>query len=593
MDELELVKQKTNIVELIQEYLPLKKAGVNFKTNCPFHHENTPSFVVSPERGIWHCFGCDKGGDVFKFIMEKEGMEFKEALEFLATKAGVVLSNKKEKTDKNEKLFSINQKAQQLFAYLLLEHKLGKKALDYLKKRGLSDETIKLFGIGYAPQSWDTASKFLKKRGFSTADQILSGICVESKSGCYDRFRGRIIFPLIDVRGRIIGFSGRILDKGEPKYINTPQTPIFDKGKFLFGIHLAKGEIKEKDEAIICEGEMDMIMSYQSGVKNIIASKGTALTEDQVESLKRYTQTISLCFDMDFAGDAASRRGIEIADKMGLNIKIIESKEAKDPAEVALKNPKDWMKSVENATPIYDYYLNSVTKRFDVKLASSKRAILLELLPIWDKIFDPITKEHYIEKLAALLQVKDDFIRKELDNFKLNINQNVAKVVVNTAPVRKTDKLTQKDRQNLLEEYLIALILHIPSDHVFVPNFPETLFTREDLKQIYVLLVLFLDSISFKGQSFKISGFVKDLSKELIEVVDRLYLMQIDEKLNTGKVWQRELETVISELKKILIKSSLEKLSLQIKSAQEFDKMESLEGLNRKFRDLSLKLRNL
>lgn len=606
MDDIETIKQRVNIVDLIQEYLPLKKTGINFRANCPFHQEKTPSFMVSPERGIFHCFGCGVGGDQFKFLMEKEGIEFKEALEILAQKAGVTLKKSSKETDAKQELFEINLKAQQFYQYLLTKHPLGKNALDYLKKRGLTDQTIEQFGLGYAPQNWEVLTRFLKKRGFSISDMISSGLCVSSKSGCYDRFRGRIIFPLIDVRNRVLGFSGRILDKGEParnafsitdaggpKYVNTPQTPIFDKGKFLFGLHLSKVFLREKKEAVIVEGEMDMLMSFQSGVKNIIASKGTALTFDQIEALKKYTETISLCFDTDLAGDAASRRGIELSDQAGLNIKVIQVEGgSKDPADVCLKDPKAWEKMVFEAVPIYDYYLDSVSNRFDLRQASSKRAIFAELLPIWKKISDQMVKEHYIQKLGALLQVKDDFIRKALAsplNVKSPVSESKPQKISNGGK-----KEFSRDRRELLEEYLISLILHLPKDSTYVPNFPETLFTMEHLKQIYVLLVIFLDSISFRGKSFKIQDYIKTVPEALVPIIDTLFLNPIDEKiLGNNSSWQKEIDLVVSELKKLLIKSSLEKLSLQIKSAQEFEKIENLENLNRKFRDLSLKLRNL
>jgi len=595
MDEIELIKEKINVVDLISEYLPLKKAGVNFKGSCPFHQEKTPSFMVSPERGIFHCFGCGVGGDIFKFLMEKEGIEFKEALEILAQKAGVTLkrSSAPDKAkDLNDRLYEANTKAMQFFNYLLTTHPLGKKALDYLHSRGIKDETIKEFQIGYALNSWETLTKFLKKRGFKTEELILSGLGVSSKRGCYDRFRGRVMFPLIDVRNRVIGFSGRVLGKEEPKYINTPQTPIFDKKRFLLGLNLTKGIIKEKDEAIIVEGEMDMIMSYQEGIKNIVASKGTALTEDQVITLKKYTENISLCFDTDLAGDAASRRGIEIADKAGMNIKVVKIEGVKDPAELVREEKAKWEKAVLEAIPIYDYYLKSVERRFDEKSASGKRSIFAELIPIWNKITDPVTSEHYIQKLAALVQVKEDFIREEMAKF----SQFSTKVVEKIEQSVKAD--TEKapvsyDRRKLLEDYLIGLILRLPHDHTYIPNFPETLFTQEELKQVYVLLVIFLDSISFKGKAFKITDFIKSVPLELAPLVDRLYLMQIDEKLEDKKIWQKEIETVVGELKKMLIRSSLEKLSLQIKNAQEFGKIEQLDLLNKRFRDLSVKLKNL
>ncbi len=587
MDDIELIKQKINIVDLITEYLPLKKAGVNFRANCPFHNEKTPSFMVSPERGIWHCFGCDRGGDIFKFLMEKEGLEFKDALQILAQKAGVSLKLERKDKSQKDKLFEVNLKAAQFFNYLLTSHKLGKKALEYLKKRGLTEETIKEFNLGYAAQNWESLTKFLLSRGFSTKDIIDSGLGVASKSGCYDRFRGRIIFPLLDVQNRIIGFSGRVLDLGEPKYINTPQTIIFDKSKFLFGLNLAKAEIRQKKEAILTEGEMDMIMSYQAGIKNVVASKGTALTAEQIELLKRYCDNLSLCFDTDLAGDMASRRGIEMADQAGFNIKVIKPEGAKDPAEIILQDIKKWEEAAKQAVPIYDYYLDSVTLRFDSKAASGKRQIFAEILPIFKKISDPIQKDHYIQKLAALLQVKDELIRKHLEKTDQTPRASFQSLVTNHQPEPPIN------RREVLEEYLIALIMHIPEDIQFIPKFPETIFTQEGLKQLYVLLVLFLDSISFKGQAFKITEFAKDLPPELEQLVDRLYLMQIDEKLSDKRLWQKEVELVVSELKKMLIKTSLEKLTLQIKSAQEFEKVEQLGILNKRFRDLSVKLKNL
>lgn len=594
MDDLDLIREKINIVDLIAEYFPLKKAGINFKANCPFHQEKTPSFVVSPERQIWRCFGCQKGGDIFKFLTEKEGLEFKDALEILAKKAGVELKRfPKTQQDEKEKLYLINQKAQQFYAYLLWEHQLGKRALDYLRGRGLKDETIKEFGLGYAPNSWEALAKFLKKRGFTAKDLVFAGLCVPSDKGCYDRFRGRIIFPLIDIRERVLGFSGRVLGTGEPKYINTPQTPIFDKGKFFLGLNLSKGEIKSQKEAIITEGEIDMIMSYQSGIKNVVASKGTALTDEQVEVLKKYTDTIILCFDTDLAGDAASRRGIEMADRAGLNIKVVQIEGAKDPAEVCLKNPEAWKRVAGEAIPVYDYYLQSVNRRFNIKSAADKKAIMEELLPIWSKISDKIEREHYLQRLAALLQVKDEAVRDEMVKFSKGFPALIRPRVGTQPGAVSKDEVVTPSRRHLLEDYLVSLILHLPSDHTYVPNFPETLFTQEELRQIYVLLVLFLDKVYFKGQSFKIADFVKDLPAELVPIVDRLYLVDIDEKLMQARAWQKEIEMVINELKKMLVKASLEKLSLQIKSAQEFGRMEVVAGLNRKFRDLAAKLKNL
>src|SRR3989344_714550 len=592
MDDVELVKEKINIVDLISEYLPLKKAGVNFKTNCPFHSEKTASFVVSPERQIWHCFGCQKGGDVFTFLIEKEGMEFKEALEMLAKKAGVVLQKRTgDKKDSKDRLFEINLKAQEFFHYILTKHKLGKNALEYLEKRGLRPETIKEFGIGYAPNSWESLSKFLRKRGFTTEEIVTSGLGVASKSGCYDRFRGRITFPLFDGKEKLRGFSGRVLIPTEPKYINSPQTPIFDKSSFLFGLNLAKSQIREKKEVILVEGEMDMIASYQAGFKNVVASKGTALTEGQVDLIKKYSENLILGFDMDLAGDSASRRGIEIADKSGLDIKVIQLSGGKDAAEVIRENPALWQSAVEEAMPIYDYYLTSIAKRYDSKNPSDLKKIGEELIPIWAKITDDLVRERYIQRLSAFLKTDEKVLRDGVEKMrKLPLTSYTSLLHQKQTA---DNVVSSKSRRELLEEYLITLLLHPPSESNFVPFFPETLFLAEKWRQLFVYLVLYLDSISFKSRSFNINEFVLDLPKELLAEVDRLYLMELDDRLMDDKSWKKELESVVSELKKALIKASLERLSLEIRNAQEFDKIDVMENLNKRFRDLSVKLKNL
>ena len=591
MDDVETVKQKINIVDLISEYLPLKKAGVNFKANCPFHNEKTPSFIVSPERQIWHCFGCQKGGDHFTFLMEKEGMEFKEALEVLAKKAGVTLKKAPQEKGFKDRLFEINLKAQEFFHYILTKHHLGKKALEYLRKRGLKDETIERFGLGYAPNSWESLTKFLLKRGFNVQETILSGLGVASKSGSYDRFRGRIIYPLFDGKDRLRGFSGRVLIPSEPKYINTPQTPIFDKGSFLFGLNLAKEEIRNKKEVILVEGEMDVILSHQAGFKNAVASKGTALTEGQIDLIKKYTEDLKLCFDMDLAGDSASRRGIEMADKAGLNIKVIQLEGGKDAAEVVKNDPHIWQTAISEAVPVYDYYLTSIAKRYDLKNVSDLRKIGEELIPVWAKITDDLVRDRYIQHLAAFLKTEEKVIRDAVEKARRPVVKSYAEIFHKTST--QDNVVSAKSRRELLEEYLMALLLHPPKDLIFIPSFPETLFLAEKWRQLYVLLVLYLDTISFKSKAFNINEFVLSLPKEVLSEVDRLYLIELDSRFVDEKFWRKELDGVVAELKKALIKASLEKLSLEIKNAQEFGKIEIVESLNKRFRDLSVKLKNL
>ena len=504
MDDVELIKEKINIVDLISEYLTLKKSGINFKATCPFHNEKTPSFIVSPERQIWHCFGCGVGGDLFTFLMQKEGMEFKEALEFLAKKAGVTLKRSESKKDARDRLYEANLKAQEFFHYILIKHRLGKKALEYLAGRGVSDESIEQFGIGYAPNSWESLTKFLLKRGFSIEEIIGSGLGVPSRNSCYDRFRGRITFPLIDGKDRLRGFSGRVLIPAEPKYINTSQTPIFDKGNFLFGLNLAKGEVRAKKEAILVEGEMDVILSHQAGFKNVVACKGTALTEGQIELIKKYTEELSLAFDMDLAGDSASRRGIEMADKAGLNIKVIQIEEGKDTAEAVQTDPALWQKAISEATPIYDYYLTSIAKRYDTKNPADLKKIAQELIPVWAKITNDFERERYIQKLSAFLKTEEVILRGAINKARIYTKQGYSSLLSQS---KSNHEVLGKTRRELLGEYLIALLLHMPQTIVFVPTFPETIFLEEKWRQVYVLLVLYLDSISFKGRVFDINEF--------------------------------------------------------------------------------------
>ncbi|KKR56946.1 MAG: primase protein [Candidatus Woesebacteria bacterium GW2011_GWC2_40_30] len=315
---------------IIGERIELKKAGRNYKANCPFHGEKTPSFMVSPELQIFKCFGCDAKGDVFSFLEQYEGMEFPEALKYLADRAGVKLQKfQGGESSEKERLIEVNTQTLRFYNYLLLEHPVGKKALDYLmNQRGLKKETIQEFSLGYSPESSYSLKKFLvDKKKFTPSEVERAGIGIVRGSNLYDRFNGRVVFPLFDHRGNSIGFSGRVLpwDKRETgKYINSPETPLYHKSNVLYGLNLARGLIKKKKTAIVVEGELDLISSWQAGIKNVVAIKGSALTEEQVKLLSRFAQRFILALDSDMAGDAATRRGIKVASDMGVEIKVAE-----------------------------------------------------------------------------------------------------------------------------------------------------------------------------------------------------------------------------------------------------------------------------
>lgn len=452
MDQVDEVKQKIDIVELIGKYLSLKKAGRNYKGNCPFHGEKTPSFMVNQELQIFKCFGCGEGGDVFSFLQKVEGMNFYEALKTLAEQVGVKLvsyrmNNEEEKYDR---LVKINIIASDYYHFLLTKHKMGESALEYLKSRKVSDELIEKFKLGFAPDGWDYLTKFLiNKKKFDLMDLISTGLVTKT----YDRFRNRVMFPLNNARGQTLGFAGRVLPGGDQntgKYVNTSETEIYHKSEMLYGLDVTRSEIKAKNTAIIVEGEIDAIISWQSGIKNVVAIKGSALTEKQVQLLKRFTDTIILALDQDFAGDAAARRGIEIAEKNGLIVKVATWSEGKDPGDLAISHPEVWKTAVTSAIPVYDFYLNSAVSRFGLDV-SGKQKIIREILPIFAKIGDEIIKAHYILVFAKTLGVGEDDVRKQL-----------SKVQTENRPPAggpSTENPIVTEKEDVLDEYLVELAL--------------------------------------------------------------------------------------------------------------------------------------
>ena len=324
-DSVQQIKDRLDIVDVISGYLKLAKAGVNYKARCPFHQEKTPSFFVSPERQSWHCFGCNKGGDMFSFVSEIEGAEFVEALRILAAKAGVPLPERSSQAGastakERQRLLDVSELTAKFFVKQLWNSQAGGRALEYLRGRGLTDETIQSWRLGWAPNDWKALSGFLAGAGHADADIVGAGVAIAKNGRIYDRFRSRIMFPICDANGQVIGFTGRVFGTevavdGEPlaKYVNTPQTSLYDKSRTLFGLDKAKNAMRTKDVALIVEGNVDAIMSAQAGVENVAATSGTALTPHQLRMLARYSTNLDVCFDADSAGKTAARRGIGMA----------------------------------------------------------------------------------------------------------------------------------------------------------------------------------------------------------------------------------------------------------------------------------------
>ncbi|MGB9911521.1 MAG: DNA primase [Microgenomates group bacterium] len=588
VDEIEEIKRKIDIVEFISRYVPLKKAGRNFKALCPFHSEKTPSFFVSPERQIWHCFGaCNEGGDIFKFLMKIENIEFGEALKELASQAGVRLTRYQPTPREKEKqiLYEINHLAAEFYHYLLLNHPIGKKALDYIFSRGIKKESIEKFKIGYAPNAWEELQKFLvRKKGYQIKDLEKAGLIIPSLRGrgYYDRFRGRIIFPLRDHRGNICGFSGRVLlpEVKEAKYINTPETLIYHKSELLYGFFENKEEIKKVDEIILVEGEFDMISSWQVGVRNVVAIKGSALTQRQIELISRLTKNLTFALDSDIAGDQAARRGIEVAENFGMMMRVVEIKGGKDPDEVAQKNPLLWQKLVKNAVGIYDYFIDSALKRFDPNKVEGKRKIGEELVPLLAKISDKIVQNHYIKILAEKLKVGEEAIFLQIE-----------KIIKNNFQKEENQKVffSSTNRREILEEYLLALAFQSGKWAKLVKRKVVKLIKTPRFLRIIEALIDYLKKYK-KLNSEKLASF---LPPELQETFNRLYLIQLGEVVEDDQHWEKEFTKTLKELEKTEIKERMNFLAEEIKRLEKEGEEEKAEKLSQQLSELGNKLASL
>jgi DNA primase len=461
------IKNRLDIVEVIGSYIRLQKAGANYKALCPFHSEKNPSFFVSPARQIWHCFGCGAGSSIFDFVMKIEGVEFGDALRILAQKAGVELKPMKpELKTERQRLYEICEWATRFFEKQLEASKTGQEAKKYLLNRGIDKESIKKWQIGYAPDVWQGLSDFLNSRGYKKEEIEKAGLAIKNEEGrYYDRFRGRIIFPIFDLNSQVIGFGGRVF-KGAlsenknltAKYINTPNTLIYDKSKILYGLDKAKLEIRKKNFCLLVEGYTDVILAHQAGIENTVSLSGTALTNYQLSILKRYTDNLFLAFDMDIAGDTATKRGIDLAQLQGFNIKIIVLPEGKDPADLLSEGREEFKRLIEKALSIFDFYFQNAFSQYDRKTAEGKRKISEILLPLIKRIPNEIEKFHWIQELAKKLEVGEKEIVEELNKVKLEERIYFSESEDNL----KIEK--PKSRKEILEDKLITLILKKPEN---------------------------------------------------------------------------------------------------------------------------------
>jgi DNA primase len=462
MSAIDEVKQKTDIVSVVSQYISLKKAGRNLVGLCPFHSEKHPSFFVYPEQQSWHCFGCNAGGDVLSFIMKKESMDFGEALRFLAARAGVTIPSRVEREEgkeEKERLYKINEAAAQYFHNLLLNSPDGERTRSYVASRGFSAKTSADFQLGFSPDSWDSLKQYLLERGYAEKELLTAGLAAEAENGrTYDRFRNKLMFPIVDSKGHVIGFGARVLDDSLPKYINSPQTPTFDKSSSLYAINLAAANIRKQNMAVIVEGYMDAITAHQNGFNNVIASMGTSVTEEQVYILKKLTRNIVLALDADVAGKEAMLRGVSYENILEAEVRVMMLPEGKDPDDVIKENAENWQKLLAEAVPIIDYTFNIVAAKLDLTTARDKSLAVKELLPLIAEMKDTIRQAHYIQKLARLANVSMRIIEAELGRIKPGPMKRRAQAPKQETFAQGTRLLISSPR----EEYCLALLLQHP-----------------------------------------------------------------------------------------------------------------------------------
>ncbi|HET6379954.1 MAG TPA: DNA primase [candidate division Zixibacteria bacterium] len=414
------IKSKLSVVDVVGETVQLKRAGSSYKGLCPFHAEKTPSFVVTPDRESWRCFGCGEGGDIFTFLMKRDGLDFREALSRLAEKAGVELSERTAREDRRKRrLREALEAAIAWYREVLLRTPQAERARAYLQERGFSDETLERFTIGYAPNNWDALTRRFTERGFTNEELIAAGLASPSnRGGVIDKFRGRIIIPIRDASRRPVGLGGRILPGAEgPKYLNSPAGPLFDKSRTLFGIDLARAAIRREKLTVIVEGYTDVMAAHQAGFQNVVASLGTALTQGQVELATRYADAIALAYDVDLAGEAATQRGLleELGpDQSVSKVRVVRIPAGKDPDELIRTDPDAWREAVASAKPVIEYFLERTAAEFGLDTVAGKREVTGRALALLKRVVDPIERNLYLQRLAQMVQVEERILAEAL-----------------------------------------------------------------------------------------------------------------------------------------------------------------------------------
>ncbi|MDD4878993.1 MAG: DNA primase [Candidatus Omnitrophica bacterium] len=456
---LEEIQSKADIVEIVGSYIPLRRAGRNYKANCPFHKEKTPSFMVSPSKQIFHCFGCGAGGNVFGFVMKMENLDFPEAVRALAEKTGVELPrftrSQFETSGYALQIYKLNELAASFYSSMLSGTDAGRRAASYLKERGVSDDIAAKAKLGFAPDDWSGLINFAKGKGVSVELLERAGLVMPREGGGhYDRFRNKIIFPIFDIKNRVVAFGARVLDNSLPKYINSPETEVYIKSRHLYGFNFSLQAVKEKDFCIIVEGYLDFLVPYQNGITNIAASLGTSLTELQARLIKRYTKNVVMLYDGDSAGEAASLRGLDIFLQEGMQVRVATLPKGFDPDSfVRAKGAGEFDSLIAGAADLFDYKLGVLASRYDAKRSSDKAKMCAEMLPTIAKVSDAVLKSEYVKRLGERLQVSEGALLSELKKVRPDREYE---------PSEELSSSAGKSQAAMAEKIIIGLMLDDP-----------------------------------------------------------------------------------------------------------------------------------
>lgn len=630
------IKSRLNVVDFVGEYVRLTKAGSSFKGLCPFHGEKTPSFMVSEERQSWHCFGCQKGGDIFSFLMEMEGLEFREALKVLADRAGVALpaynAQQEKKTKSSYEVLETATKQYEAWFW----GESGRSAREYIFSRGISEESARVFRLGYAPDGWDSIGSFLRSSGYGTEDIEPTGLLVQraqegrdkaqgnpngeqktenrnstfnakfqnsdssahyspySARSAYDRFRHRIMFPIGDVLGRTVGYSARVMpggDEKQGKYINTPETSLYRKSKILYGIAKAKQMIKRENRAIVVEGNMDVIAMHQAGFENVVAVSGTAMTEEHIALLGRYAKRVTLFFDSDVAGKNAAYKSTLACFRGDLSVSMVSLSDGKDAAEVAQTDPDSLRRSVREARSAMEYFLEEMEKKFDIEKPEEKRAAVEALLPLISVMESDVERVDWARKIAerfetdvqAVVAALSRYTERERDGARAENHQ------------RENVSIGQKKREDVVQAAILSRMFRLQSVWKRAIDYVRTVM-HEEAKSVFLKAVLGYVAIE-KGEEF---GYDFDCFRSALSRNDdvceaqkiRTLTENWNERENEEERWG-ETKTLFREFEKEVYKSILDDLARAMQSANAKENASVREELAKRFRDISQKMQNV